>query len=173
MYRRLFMGSLLAAWGAMIPACGKQPVPAAPPTKAFVREAFKFDYPASWTIDEKDMEYDPDHRFSIDASDGAFVRFAIYDPKLDPSKALALMVTAHEKNMPGASKSEFKQWGKYAGAGVTLQGKVRSVVKSTVRLFTFNDSKRTFAVTEYVSDDEKQQLTPGFQVVEKSFQVNK
>ncbi len=34
---------------------------ASPATKAYVRPAFQFDYPASWKVDENDKDYDPAH----------------------------------------------------------------------------------------------------------------
>lgn len=158
---------LLSAFG-----CSRGPV-GPPPTKAIVREAFTFDYPASWTVDEKDADYDPDHMFSIDASAGAMIMFVIFDAEIDPSKALSISVKAQEKNIRGATKTEFKQWGRYSGAGMTLQGKAQGVVKITVRIFAFQASGKTFTITEHIPDDEKQQLTAGFGTIEDSFRVTK
>src|SRR5262249_5225188 len=152
MSRRLFIVPLLAVWGAMIPACGNsgrygsgnspasarssgQPAPTEFPTKAFVRESFRFDYPGSWTIDGKDEEYDPDSCISVDTSEDAFIKFRVFDPVNDPSKILAIMARGHEKNMPGCTKTEFKRWGRYDGLGISLQWTYKNIAKSTVRVF--------------------------------------
>jgi hypothetical protein len=144
-----------------------------PPTKLFIRTAFRFDYPATWTVDEKDKDYDPDHMFTIDASVGGMVTVVIFDAVIDPAKTLSTNVKMQEKNIPGATKTEFKQWGRYDGAGMTLQGKVLGVAKSTYRIFVFNASEKTFLITELIPDDEEQQLAPGFRAVEETFQVEK
>jgi hypothetical protein len=183
MHRRFLMGILLAALGVMTNACdnggkkgavnpGEPAEPTALPLKACVREAFKLDYPASWTITEKD-EHDPDRLFSIHAPKGGIINLTIVQPKIDDSKALAVVARHHEKEMPGATKTEFKQWGKYRGAGLTLKGKYNKEVKSTVRIFAFTDSQKTFVITEFLPADNKQQLAPGFRAVENSFQVIK
>src|SRR5262249_1682514 len=141
MRRRFLMVLLLAAGGAVATGCGDgggrgavnpgQPAEPAEPAplslKSFVREAFKFDYPASWTVAEKDDS------FSIAAPEGAVIKLDIAQPEIDASKALAIPVRHHEKEMTAVTKTEFKQWGKYQGHGLTLQGKYSRLVKATVR----------------------------------------
>ncbi len=182
--------SLLVVWAAMtvacaggrvrvplnsqpIPSTGVQVVPLSLPTKTFVRKAFEFNYPASWSVDEKDEDFDPDHRFSINSSERSFVRFVIFDPENDPSNTLSIMSKGYEKNMPGATKTEFNQWGAHEGHGVMLQGKLQSVFKAMVRIFAFNDCHKTFVIVEYIPDDEKQRLMAGLRIVEDSFKVSK
>ena len=146
------------------------PKPAGPP-RTFDRPAFSFTYPADWTVDDKDKDYDPDHLFSIDASDGAMVMFVIYKPAIDPAGALATMVEEQEKRLNKPTKTDFKQWGPHTGVGTELRGKALSVVASTVRIFAFRKAGRTFVVTEYCPDDEKARLAPGYKLIQDSFQV--
>lgn len=183
------MSSVLAALGATILGCGSggnsgpvnvppppgttsPPAPKATPTKAYIREAFKFEYPASWTVDVKGKDYDPDHVFSIDEPGRrAMILFVIYDAEKDAATLLAKLEKAHEKTIHGATRTEFNHWGRYEGVGVALQGKVQGVVKTTVRLFAFNAGKKTFLLTENLPDELRQQLAPDFQMIEQSFHV--
>jgi hypothetical protein len=141
--------------------------------KMFVRKAFKFEYPATWTVDEKDKDFDPDHMFSIDASDGSMISFVVYEAENDLQQTLSIMANAQEKILHGVTKKEFKHWGPFDGLGVTLQGKLQGVFKCTIRIFTFHASNMTFVITEHTPDEERQQLLAGFQLIEKTFLVTK
>jgi hypothetical protein len=177
--RRFLLGWLLSVWGATIPGCGGsgvytsevQPSLASIPTKPFVRKGFKFEYPASWTVDEKDEDFDPDHKINIDASKKAFVGFVIVEP--EKSELFSKYVKIFESKMPAATKTEFDQWGKYKGTGTSLQGKFSNGTTYSIRIFAFNDSNKTFLINETMPDSEKAELTAGFRIVEESFELVK
>lgn len=58
-------------------------------TKKIDRDSFLLEYPASWTIDTKDEDYDPDALFSIDApDDGGMIMFIIIDLAVDIDELL-------------------------------------------------------------------------------------
>lgn len=138
--------------------------------KTFSRNAFSFDYPATWTVDDKDKDYDPDHMFSIDASKGAMIMFVISDQMLGSAATLETHAKQHEKNMISPSKNNFGRWGKHYGQGVSYRGKYLGV-QSTIRIFVFILMGRTFVITELTPDDEKAQLEPGFRIIRDSFKV--
>jgi hypothetical protein len=141
------------------------------PPKTLSRPGFTFEHPSTWTVDDKDKHYDPDHLFTIDASVGAMVMFVIADAELVPAKTLAINVQAQSKRITNAVQTEFDRWGNYDGRGVVLRGKVVGLIPATVRLFAFNAEGRTVTVIEFYPDDEKKQLALGFQTIENSFRV--
>jgi hypothetical protein len=143
------------------------------PPKQYARQGFTFDYPASWTVDDQDKDYDPDHMFSIDASDGAMAMFVVLDGELDPVSTLQAHVKVWSKKMPNAKQTEFKRWGKFDGVGVSLHGSVLGLLRWTSRIFVFNAADKTFTVIEFFPDDENQQLAPGYRMIENSFRVAK
>ena len=60
--------------------------------KQYVRQGFSFEYPAAWTVDDQDKDHDPDHMFSIDASEGAMAMFVIADGELNLGMTLQAQV---------------------------------------------------------------------------------
>jgi hypothetical protein len=139
--------------------------------KTFARRGFTFDYPATWTVNDKDKDYDPDHLVIIDASLGAMVMFVIADAELNTSRVLAAHLQAQSKRMSNPVQTEFNSWGRHKGRGAVLRGNVLGLVRETIRTFVFNDSGKTFTVTESLPDDEEQQLALGYQSLEDSFRV--
>jgi hypothetical protein len=140
-------------------------------TKTLSRRGFTFDYPSSWTVDDKDKDYDPDHLFSIDASAGAMIMFVIADAELDLTETLASHVQIQAKRLANAVRTKFDRWGKYDGQGVVLRGKSLGLLPTTLRLFVFSAAGKTITVAEYCTDDEKLQRLPEFRVIEHSFRV--
>ncbi len=74
--------------------------------------------------------------------------------------------------MPGAVHTVFKQWGRYTGTGMKLQGKANGVAV-TARIFAFTASGKTCAIVETFRDDQQQQMTAALRIIEASFQVTK
>ncbi len=142
-------------------------------TKTFVRDAFRFDYPGEWKVDEKDKNYDPDHDFTIEGPGTSMIMFVIYEAANDLDKVMTTMVEAYSKKIIRSSKSEFTKWGKYVGRGVTLRGKNQGVTKTTLRTFAFHASGKTFLITEYAPDDEAAECAGGFKMIAESFEVIK
>jgi hypothetical protein len=140
-------------------------------TRPFVRDAFRFEYPSGWEVDEKDKDYDPDHDFAIEAPGKSMIMFVIHQAENDLDKVMTVRVETHSKNLLGSSKSEFTKWGKYEGRGVQLRGKYQGVTKTTVRLFAFHAFGKTFSITEYTPDDEAAGCATGFKMIADSFEV--
>jgi hypothetical protein len=138
---------------------------------AFVRDAFRFNYPKQWKVDDKDEDYDPDHMFLINTPGSSMMIFAIYETERDLRDVIDAKVEGHRKNIHGASRSKLENWGRYAGRGAILRGKFQGVKRTTVRLFAFHAVGKTFTVTEYAPDDEESSYAHGFQTIEDSFEV--
>jgi hypothetical protein len=145
--------------------------PASTTPTTLARPGFTLDYPSNWTVDRADEDYDPDHMFSIDPSDGAMIMFVIADAELDVGKVLESNATSQRERMPRAQRTDFDRWGKYTGRGFTLHGKAAGLVWSTARVFVFRAGGKTITITEFTPDDEAAQHAPGFRMIEDSFRV--
>lgn len=163
------VGIVTVSMLALIAGCQKK---SADQPKSLVRPAFSFNYPSSWTVDEKKDSYDPDRNFFIDASEGAFFHVLVFEGLIEPTKTVGAMANEQEKNMSGISKSSFPRWGSFEGSGTELRGKMRSFVPTTIRIFAFNTAGKTFVITEFVPDNEKEQLSAGYQMIQDSFKLN-
>ncbi|HEY2784867.1 MAG TPA: hypothetical protein VGJ05_07820 [Fimbriiglobus sp.] len=150
-------------------SCNKQPKAVA--AKVFDRQAFSFNYPATWKIDDKDADFDADHMFSIDASDSAMIIFTILEEKINPHEALSLRIERQKKQIREEKRSSFSHWGTFDGSGVLLYGKTTRNVDVSLRIFVFNSANKTFAITEYAHKNEMQMLAGGYQMIESSFRI--
>ena len=74
--------------------------------------------------------------------------------------------------MPNATQSKFERWGKFDGLGLSLHGTFLGLMRWTSRMFVFKRAGKTFTVIEFFPDDEKQQLAPGYKMIEDSFRVS-
>lgn len=140
------------------------------------REKFSLEYPASWTIDTQDEDYDPDAMFSIDSpDDGSLIMFFYIDAEIDPD----MMLDEQEKAMTKAamkrpsSVTTFNSWGNYSGKGRTLKGKLLGIFKGQINLFVCNENKATLVVLEQYYDKEAETLVPVFNKIASSFRFKK
>lgn len=140
------------------------------------REKFSLKYPASWTIDTKDEDYDPNAMFSIDAPDGgSLVMFFYIDAEMDPD----MVLDEQEKAMTKAamkkpsSVTAFSSWGNYSGKGRTLKGKLLGIFKGQINLFVCNENEATLLVLEQYYDKEAEAIAPVLNQIASSFQFKK
>ncbi len=140
------------------------------------REKFSLEYPASWTIDTKDEDYDPDAMFSIDSpDDGSLIMFFYIDAEMDPD----MVLDEQEKAMTKAamkkpsSVTAFSSWGNYSGKGRTLKGKLLGIFKGQINLFVCNENEATLLVLEQYYDKEAEAIVPILNQIASSFQFKK
>jgi len=140
------------------------------------REKFSLEYPASWTIDTKDEDYDPDAMFSIDSpDDGSLIMFFYIDSEMDPD----MVLDEQEKAMTKAamkkpsSVTAFSLWGNYSGKGRTIKGKLLGIFKGQINLFVCNENEATFLVLEQYYDKEAEAIEPILNQIASSFQFKK
>jgi hypothetical protein len=137
-----------------------------------VRPAFALKYPGNWHIDTKETDYDADHHFTIDSAGQSDVRFTLAEGDLEPRKAVDAMVDAlTAKVMPDASRTPMHRWGAYDGEGVALAGKKLGLSPGTLRVFAFRAGGRTIVVIESTFDEDRAMVSPGFELVERTFHV--
>ena len=136
------------------------------------RPAFRFQYAGNWKIDVGDKDYDPDHSFSLDSPGQSFVMIQVADGLLDPKHLVETHASLQtEKIVKQATRTPFTRWGAFTGEGVLLKGKQLGLLAGTVRIFSFQDREHTYTVVESTYDEDRANVGPGFELVERSFQV--
>lgn len=143
-------------------------------TKTISRAKFRVEYPGNWTIDDVDEDYDPDHLFSIDSPGSCHVQFVLFDTATDPASSLDAQVSAFvPKIIKEPSQKPMDSWGSFEGKGVILDGSIMGVQRGTVRIFSSADRDKdvTFTVIEFCFDEDMSSVSPGFELVRKSFEL--
>ena len=143
------------------------------PSKYIERPFFEVKYPSDWGIDTTDPDYDVDSYFSIDApaSNGISV-FVIYNTSVDEKEQVSGQVKAQlEKTMKNGSVSYFTKWGNFKGYGATITAKTMGVWKGTVKIFCHSADSCSFLNVSQYLDKHKEEVMPGFQLIESSFKL--
>lgn len=135
------------------------------------RPAFRFEHPANWKIDASDKDYDPDHLFTLDTPGQSFMMFVVAEATVDPKEALETNVTAQQKVVKGAVREPFTRWGSFDGAGAVLRGKHLGITPGSVRIFAWQSGGRTFTVVQSTFDEDRDKVSPGFELVARTFRV--
>jgi hypothetical protein len=140
--------------------------------KTVDRPLFRFDYPGNWTIDTADEDYDPDHSFSVESPGESLAMFQIAEAELDPKETLEIHAQLQsDKLLKGAARTAFTAWGKHTGEGVLLRGKMLGIVPGSVRIFCFQAGGQTIVVIESTYDEDRANVLPGFELIERSFEI--
>jgi hypothetical protein len=149
------------------------------------RPAFSFQFPGdfsplagTWQVDTGRADYDPDHKFLVEtAKRRGFIMFSIADEEKDTKSLLETIVgTMTGEEYRDLKRTAFSQWGQYHGDGAVVSGKYRSgshtgEVPFVSRSFVFLAARRTYALMEWIPDNDREAAAPGFRLVETTFQV--
>lgn len=136
------------------------------------RASFSLSYPRNWKIDDKDEDYQPDHMFSIDSPGDCFVMLTLLDAATDSATTVKDQAELYEdKLIKGAHRTPFTRWGRYAGAGLELKGKMLGITPGTVRIFSHATASRSFVAIESCYDEDRAMTAPGFELIASSFQL--
>ncbi|HSO37529.1 MAG TPA: hypothetical protein VLT33_33620 [Labilithrix sp.] len=136
------------------------------------RPAFRFQYAGNWKVDVGDKDYDPDHSFSLDSPGQSFVMFQVADGALDPKEVVETHATLQtSKLVKQATRAPFTRWGAYTGEGILLKGKLLGLTPGSVRIFSFRDREHTYTVVESTYDEDRANVGPGFELIERTFLV--
>jgi hypothetical protein len=138
------------------------------------RPAFRFQHPGNWRVDDQSRKYDPDHLFTIHSPGNSFILIAIDDAGTEPQDLLDRHVEAQTtKVMKNPQRTPFTQWGAYRGVGMLLTGKHLGFKSGTIRIFAFREHGKSFTVVQSTFDDDRADVQPGFDLVERSFHVKR
>ena len=139
-------------------------------TRSLKRARFELRFPTDWAIDTEDPDFDPDHLFSIDSPENAFVMFFMGSVKTDPSDNVREQVKAFSRNMDKTAVSDFDSYGKYKGAGAEITGKLLGY-KVTVKAFSCYVEGMTVIVVQQIPEDEGLSAAHGIAMIEKTFTI--
>lgn len=134
------------------------------------RDSFSLKYPAGWTIDKEDEEYDPDAFFSLDSPDDEnMIMFMISTP-IDADVMLDAQVDAFTAGLvKKAEITSFTKWGKYNGQGKLLKGKLLGTFDGFVRIFVHTTEHKTLLVVEQCYDKAWTTLEKDYELMRSSF----
>jgi len=136
------------------------------------RTSFRLQTPGNWKVDTTDPDYDADHMFSIDSPGQSFAMFQVLEGAVDPKAIVEKQVDAQTSRVvKEATQTPFDKWGRYAGEGVLLKGKLLGTVPGEIRIFAFREGSQTFSIVETTYDEDRSSVQPGFELIERSFEV--
>jgi len=136
------------------------------------RPAFRFQHAGNWKIDVADKDYDADHNFSVETPGQSFVMIQIADGILEPRAVVETHTELQTaKIVKQATRTPFTRWGAYTGEGVLLRGKLLGLMQGSVRIFSFRSGESTYTVVESTYDEDRASVSPGFELIERSFHV--
>jgi len=149
------------------------------------RPAFWFQFPGdvsplagTWHLDTSRVDYDPDHKFFVEtARRRGFIMFSIADGEKNPKSLLETLVcTMTGEEFRDLKRTAFPKWGQYHGEGAVISGKYRrswnsNDVSFVSSIIVFLEAHRTYAIMEWIPEDDRKAAAPGFRLVETTFQV--
>ncbi|MCC6558807.1 MAG: hypothetical protein IT372_38230 [Polyangiaceae bacterium] len=139
---------------------------------AVSRPGFSFRHPRNWKIDTADKDHDPDHLFSIESPGSCFTMMILFDGPTDPASNVQAQVDAYvPKVLQAPARIPFTQWGKYAGQGAELRGKMLGINPGAVRIFSHASEKKSFIAVEFCHDEDIKDVKPGFDLIASSFSL--
>lgn len=140
--------------------------------KTVSRRTFALKHPGNWKVDTAADYYDADHYFEIGSPGGSDATFTIFDMETLPADNVKEQVEDIETTwIKNAQKTPFNKWGKYERHGVELKGKMFSINRGTVRVFSHSTATRSFIVVETRYDEDEDKVLPGLRQIESSFQL--
>jgi len=137
------------------------------------RPEFRLNYPADWTIASYQSDYDPDRLFTIETTGQSHITIEIFDIT---NKSLEQTMADVLQALDGPAIStysygDFDYWGRYAGEGRHLKGKVLSIMPGGIRVFAAKIPSRGkgLLVTEFYMSEDLPSALPGFDLISQTF----
>jgi hypothetical protein len=137
--------------------------------KVLSDERCKFQHPGNWTVETPDHGERTD--LSLESPGLASVVFVFFDGDSEPAdnvETLAMMWGILFKDLK--TEREFTRWGAYEGYGVHYRGFVLRE-PSELRVFSYSGEERSFVVTEVWESANAGKVRPGFEWIERTFEL--
>ena len=138
--------------------------------KQVVRDQFLFKYASNWEIDDQAEYFDMDSYFLIDTPGGSYIEFDITPGELSAKDQVRETVEYFEQLFEVSKRIEFDRWGSYEGHGVHLYGNLFGEEVQT-RTFCYATENVTFTITEFFDTATIDMVSPGYDLIESSFEV--
>ncbi|WP_437708397.1 hypothetical protein WMF45_30055 [Sorangium sp. So ce448] len=141
--------------------------------RSYVRPGFSFKHPGNWSVEADPPDNDPDHHVNVESPGSCMTMIFVLDVPTDPAANVQAQIDGFvPKLLSAPARTPFTTWGKYAGQGMLLKGKLLGVSPGSVRVFSHADEKRSFIAVEQCYDDDMENVKPGLDLVESSFQLS-
>ncbi|WP_437980156.1 hypothetical protein [Sorangium sp. So ce117] len=138
--------------------------------RSYVRPGFSFKYPGNWSVEADPPDNDPDHHVNVESPGSCMTMIFVLDVPTDPAANVQAQIDGFvPKLLSAPARTPFTTWGKYAGQGMLLKGKLLGVSSGSVRVFSHADDKRSFIAVEQCHDEDMENVKPGLDLVESSF----
>lgn len=138
--------------------------------QSYVRPGFSFKYPGNWRVEADSPENDPDHHVNVESPGSCVTMIFVFDVPTDPADNVQAQIDGFvPKLLSAPARTPFTMWGKYAGQGMLLKGRLLGVNAGSVRVFSHANDKRSFMAVEQCYDDDMNHVKPGLELVESSF----
>jgi len=131
-------------------------------------EAFAFNYPYDWFIDNRNDKDNLNKRVILK---GASVKVVIrvVDMEEDLEKNTAVFKESFKERLDTEEESKIVSWGKNEGEGVTIRGKLLGIVETTVKFFNFTHKGKTYIIT--INYNNENECIKGLELIRDSFEL--
>ncbi|WP_437304352.1 hypothetical protein [Sorangium sp. So ce388] len=110
---------------------------------------------------------------SVESPGSCMTMLFVFDAPTEPADNVQAHIDAFVPRLIWApARTPFTMWGKYAGRGVLLKGKLLGVNEGSARVFSHANDKRSFVAVEQRYDDDMERVKPGLELVESSFELS-
>ncbi|WP_437521906.1 hypothetical protein WME79_30125 [Sorangium sp. So ce726] len=141
--------------------------------QSYVRPGFSFKYPGNWKVEADSPENDPDHHVNVESPGSCMTMIFVFDAPTEPADNVQAQIDGFvPKLLSAPARTPFTMWGRYAGQGMLLKGKLLGVSAGSVRVFSHANDKRSFITVEQCYDEDMTHVKPGLELVESSFKFS-
>lgn len=134
---------------------------------------FSFRYPGNWKVKAEAEKNEPAHHVNVESPGSCVAMIFSFDVRIEPATSVRAQVDAFvPKLMASPARSTFGTWGKYSGEGALLRGKLLGLSPGSLRVFSHATEARSFVIVEQCYDEDMKAVKPGFDLVERSFDLS-
>jgi len=138
--------------------------------QTIIRERFTLSYPSNWKVDVNDVDYDPDHNFSIESPGSTFVAFLFGAVETSPEDNIQGQIHTFSRIMDNPVITRFTKYGSLTGKGAILKGDILGM-PHTARFFSSWQDGLTVVIVQQCPDKDMKRAGKGLSLIEGSFSL--
>jgi len=137
------------------------------------RTTFSLSLPTGWTENTQDDMYNADSFVFFEKGETALFNVIIGDRKAGaaPEPLVRRQESAWRNKLTNLKFTDLRNWARYKGMGVQLEGDMQEVVRVRTRIFGFQNERYACVVTESASVHDWSRLQSDFEQIRKSFRL--